>query len=199
MTHHVLTVPVSYKKGDEERTRYSCVGAVFENVRRDTGEIVLTVKLDFPVGGMESGARGVADDVVIIRVDRRCAFHPSDGEDLPVKLDLGLCGVGIGGINPEPSPLERVLVGERRLDRCHLVERRNAEDRLGVQDLKVLLHRLAGMHHDLAEDRRRDDDLLFVVGKCLDQILDAIGGPFDRRVSSWIKRRSGGRIKKQQN
>ena len=53
MTHYVLTVPVSYTKGDEERTRYSRVGAVFENVRRDTGEIVLTVKLDFPVGATE--------------------------------------------------------------------------------------------------------------------------------------------------
>ena len=50
MTHYALTVPVSYTKDDEERTRYTRVGAVFENVRRETGEIGLTVKLDVPVG-----------------------------------------------------------------------------------------------------------------------------------------------------
>ncbi len=36
-THYVLTVPVTYKKDDQERTRFARVGAVFENHRRDTG------------------------------------------------------------------------------------------------------------------------------------------------------------------
>ena len=53
MTHYVLTVPVTYKRDDQERTRFARVGAVFENHRRDTGEVFLSIRLDFPVGATE--------------------------------------------------------------------------------------------------------------------------------------------------
>lgn len=54
MTRYTLHVPVEYTTRDGgSRTSYRRVGAVFENARRDTGETVLSIKLDFPVGATE--------------------------------------------------------------------------------------------------------------------------------------------------
>lgn len=53
MTHFILTVPVTFQKAGEARTRYPRVGALFQNFRRETGEVYFTVKLDFPVGATE--------------------------------------------------------------------------------------------------------------------------------------------------
>lgn len=52
-THYTLMVPVTYESGNETKTSFRRVGAVFENARRDSGEIFLSVKLDFPVGVTE--------------------------------------------------------------------------------------------------------------------------------------------------
>ncbi len=48
-----LTVPVTFKKDGKDQTSFRRVGAVFENTRRVTGEIFLSIKLDFPVGVTE--------------------------------------------------------------------------------------------------------------------------------------------------
>ncbi|WP_299550729.1 hypothetical protein [uncultured Tateyamaria sp.] len=53
MSNYILTVPVTYKSNGSEKTSYRRVGAVFENQKRDTGETVLSIKLDFPVGATE--------------------------------------------------------------------------------------------------------------------------------------------------
>jgi hypothetical protein len=53
MTHFILTVPVTFRTNGETRTRYPRVGALFQNFRRETGEVYFTVKLDFPVGTTE--------------------------------------------------------------------------------------------------------------------------------------------------
>ncbi len=53
MTNYVLTVPVTYRKDDQEHTAYRRVGAVFENTKNDTGETFLSIKLDFPVAVTE--------------------------------------------------------------------------------------------------------------------------------------------------
>ena len=54
MTRYTLHVPVEYTTRDGgTKTTYRRVGAVFENARRDTGETILSVKLDFPVGATE--------------------------------------------------------------------------------------------------------------------------------------------------
>ena len=53
MAHYTLTVPVTYTDNGQEKTSYRRVGAVFENHRRDTGEVFLSIKLDFPVAVSE--------------------------------------------------------------------------------------------------------------------------------------------------
>ncbi|MEO1308310.1 MAG: hypothetical protein AAFV38_10395 [Pseudomonadota bacterium] len=53
MSHYTLCVPVTYKDNGSEKTAYRRIGAIFENHRRETGEIILSVKLDFPVGATE--------------------------------------------------------------------------------------------------------------------------------------------------
>ena len=53
MTSYTLTVPVKFTKDGKEQTTFRRVGAVFENTKTDTGEIFLTIKLDFPVGVTE--------------------------------------------------------------------------------------------------------------------------------------------------
>ena len=53
MTSYTLTVPVKFTKDGKEQTTFHRVGAVFENTKNDTGEIFLTIKLDFPVGVTE--------------------------------------------------------------------------------------------------------------------------------------------------
>lgn len=53
MTHYILTVPVTYKDKGAEKTTYRRVGAAFENTKKDTGEVFLTIKLDFPVAVTE--------------------------------------------------------------------------------------------------------------------------------------------------
>ena len=54
MTRYTLNVPVEYTTRDGgSRTTCRRVGAVFENARRDTGETILSIKLDFPVGATE--------------------------------------------------------------------------------------------------------------------------------------------------
>ncbi|MEX0278577.1 MAG: hypothetical protein AB3N19_13740 [Ruegeria sp.] len=53
MTTYVLTVPVTYKKDNEQHTSYRRVGAVFENTKTETGETFLSIKLDFPVAVTE--------------------------------------------------------------------------------------------------------------------------------------------------
>lgn len=53
-THYTLTVPVKFDADDgTQKTSFRRVGAVFENTRRDTGEVFLSIKLDFPVGATE--------------------------------------------------------------------------------------------------------------------------------------------------
>ena len=53
MTHYTLTVPTSYQDNGSEKRRYTRVGVMFENTRRETGEVVYSIKLDFPVGATE--------------------------------------------------------------------------------------------------------------------------------------------------
>ncbi len=53
MTHYTLTVPVKFEKDGKEQTSYRRVGTVFENNRRDNGETILSIKLDFPVAVTE--------------------------------------------------------------------------------------------------------------------------------------------------
>ena len=50
---YTLTVPVTFTKDGQEKTSYRRVGAVFENNRRDTGEVFFSIKLDFPVAVTE--------------------------------------------------------------------------------------------------------------------------------------------------
>lgn len=56
MTTFVLTVPVTYKKDGQDHTSFRRVGAVFENTKNDTGEVFLSIKLDFPVAVTELAA-----------------------------------------------------------------------------------------------------------------------------------------------
>ena len=51
--HYILTIPVKFMKDGQEQTTYRRVGAVFENTRNETGEVFLTIRLDFPVGATE--------------------------------------------------------------------------------------------------------------------------------------------------
>ena len=54
MTNYILTVPVTYKDKDgKDQTSFRRVGAVFENTKKETGEIFLSIKLDFPVAVTE--------------------------------------------------------------------------------------------------------------------------------------------------
>ena len=54
MIRYTLAVPVEDTTRDgAQKTACRRVGAVFENARRDTGEIVFFVTLDFPVGATE--------------------------------------------------------------------------------------------------------------------------------------------------
>ena len=48
--HFNLTVPV---EGTGGKTRYTRVGVMFENTRKETGEIFYSIKLDFPIGATE--------------------------------------------------------------------------------------------------------------------------------------------------
>ena len=49
-----LCAPVTFKDNTgKDTTRFTKVGAVFENTRSETGEIFLSIKLDFPVGCTE--------------------------------------------------------------------------------------------------------------------------------------------------
>ena len=50
MAHYQVVVP---SEGADGRTRYTRVGVMFENVRRDTGEPWYKLQLDFPVGAQE--------------------------------------------------------------------------------------------------------------------------------------------------
>lgn len=65
--HYTVTVPVT---GSDGKTRYPRVGAMFANHRKETGEVVYAIKLDFPVGATElvafapkSGAAQTEEDV----------------------------------------------------------------------------------------------------------------------------------------
>lgn len=53
MTHYTLYVPVAYKDHGTEKTSFRRVGAVFQNSRRETGEVFFSIKLDFPVGATD--------------------------------------------------------------------------------------------------------------------------------------------------
>lgn len=53
MTSYTLTVPVKFTKDGKEQTTFRRIGAVFENTKNDTGEIFLSIKLDFPVAVTE--------------------------------------------------------------------------------------------------------------------------------------------------
>ncbi len=55
MTNYTLTIPVAYTDKDGvEKTTFRRVGAVFENTRNDgSGEKLLNIKLDYPVGVTE--------------------------------------------------------------------------------------------------------------------------------------------------
>ena len=53
MTRYVLTVPYTFERNGQTETRFRRVGAIFENARRETGEVFLSVKLDFPVAVTE--------------------------------------------------------------------------------------------------------------------------------------------------
>ena len=53
MTTYTLNVPYEFTKNGRTERRYRRVGAVFENIRRDTGETFLSIKLDFPVAVTE--------------------------------------------------------------------------------------------------------------------------------------------------
>ena len=48
MNRYVLTVPYEFQRNGKTETRFRRVGAIFENARRETGEVFLSVKLDFP-------------------------------------------------------------------------------------------------------------------------------------------------------
>ena len=48
--HFPLYVPV---EGKDNKTRYTRVGVMFENHRRDSDEVVYSIKMDFPVGATE--------------------------------------------------------------------------------------------------------------------------------------------------
>ena len=52
-THFIATVPVTYTKDGQEKTRFQRVGAMFQNSRRDSGEVFFQLKLDFPVAVQE--------------------------------------------------------------------------------------------------------------------------------------------------
>lgn len=50
-THYIATTPVTYKDDrGTEKTSFRRIGVMFQNTRRDTGEIFYSLKLDFPVG-----------------------------------------------------------------------------------------------------------------------------------------------------
>ena len=53
MTTYILNVASEFTKNGRTERRYTRVGAVFENTRRDTGETFLSIKLDFPVAVTE--------------------------------------------------------------------------------------------------------------------------------------------------
>lgn len=53
MTHYSLCVPVTYKENGTEKTSFRRVGALFQNTRRESGEVFYSIKLDFPVGVTE--------------------------------------------------------------------------------------------------------------------------------------------------
>lgn len=53
MTHYTLYVPVAFKDNGADKTSFRRVGALFQNARRDTGEVFYSIKLDFPVGATE--------------------------------------------------------------------------------------------------------------------------------------------------
>lgn len=53
MAHYTLTVPVKFDDNGIDKTRYQRVGVVFENTRQGTGEKILSIRLDFPVGATE--------------------------------------------------------------------------------------------------------------------------------------------------
>lgn len=53
MTRYILTVPYEFQRNGKTETRFRRVGAIFENARRETGEVFLSVKLDFPVAVTE--------------------------------------------------------------------------------------------------------------------------------------------------
>ena len=53
MTTYTLNVPYEFTKNGRTERRYRRVGAVFENTRKETGEIFLSIKLDFPVAVTE--------------------------------------------------------------------------------------------------------------------------------------------------
>ena len=48
--HFNLTVPV---EGTDGKTRYTRVGVMFENTRKESGEIFYSLKLDFPIAVTE--------------------------------------------------------------------------------------------------------------------------------------------------
>lgn len=50
---YVATVPITYKKDGADVTKFRKVGSMFENTRRETGEVFYSLKLDFPVGVTE--------------------------------------------------------------------------------------------------------------------------------------------------
>lgn len=52
--HYIATAPVTYTdERGTEKTSFRRVGVMFENARRDTGEVFYSLKLDFPVGVTE--------------------------------------------------------------------------------------------------------------------------------------------------
>ena len=53
MTHYTLYVPVAYKTNGDEKTTFRRVGALFQNARKETGEVYYAIKLDFPMGATE--------------------------------------------------------------------------------------------------------------------------------------------------
>ncbi len=55
ITNYILTIPVAYTdKADVEKKTFRRVGVVFENTRNDgSGEKLLNIKLDFPIGVTE--------------------------------------------------------------------------------------------------------------------------------------------------
>ena len=64
MTRYVLTVPYTFERNGQTETRFRRVGGIFENARRETGEVFLSVKLDFHVA-----------------VTERVAFRPRPADD----------------------------------------------------------------------------------------------------------------------